>query len=470
MKFEKFVAEVSAMDLRLAEGSAAYTLWRSNKTGSFEEGIIPLGGVKYLVTQVDHVGGRQFRGYGSHFNLQRGSLVVGGPVRNEFVHDLTGVVGGGPTGDAVLYAARRMLQQMAKGPEMSVKDVVLPEVLLEFPAAKLQSPVESQILADQAGMLRRGRANNVVMTSLVAPVTGQVINSWQAEKQPEWTWYAIRAVSGEQRDIVLPTDGHRMFELGDLVKAGEVIFKLTTQTPQGVAEDLVWHDVQQYSKCGMFSRIPLDYVKLLLRQGAVPVNVFEDVSALLGVEGPEIHAEVRQRCKLDKPVAEFDSSERNRAVATAKAVLGGIAVYATNADILASMDGNPILFSGMSVTQNWATCKVADLSVRMPGVFANFNGMLARWEKKYDKMDPAKLPVEKAHAVLEAAEQAARSLGGFNADVAAEVLTAKGGSEHVAGVLHLLAKHGTAKAAEQYVENVHARIDVPPTGATGSGG
>ena len=248
MKFEKFVAEVSAMDLRLAEGSAAYTLWRSNKTGSFEEGIIPLGGVKYLVTQVDHVGGRQFRGYGSHFNLQRGSLVVGGPVRNEFVHDLTGVVGGGPTGDAVLYAARRMLQQMAKGPEMSVKDVVLPEVLLEFPAAKLQSPVESQILADQAGMLRRGRANNVVMTSLVAPVTGQVINSWQAEKQPEWTWYAIRAVSGEQRDIVLPTDGHRMFELGDLVKAGEVIFKLTTQTPQGVAEDLVWHDVQQYSK------------------------------------------------------------------------------------------------------------------------------------------------------------------------------------------------------------------------------
>jgi len=465
MNFSKFVAEVSAMDLRLAEGSVAYTLWRNSATGAFENGVVPLGGLKYIAIQVDFSGKIQLRGYRAEFDARSAEVVIGGKQRNDFVHDLNGQTGEAPRGESVLFMAKRMLQQMAAGAEMAASDVTLPEVLVEFPVDTLRERVRTQALANQAGTLRRGMANNINMRSLIVPISGRVIRSWVAEGQPEWTWYCIQTESGETYDMVLPTQGQALFQMGGEVQEGNPIFRLTTETPQAVAEDLVWNDAQQTSKCGMYARIPLELCRPLVREGHVPVNVFEDVSLLLGAEGPDISQEVRMRCHLERPVGEFGTPERNRALATGKALLGGLAAYATNEDILSSLDGGPVQLSGMPVVQNWVVCKFADLQVKSPTSFANFGGLRRRWEAKYGVMDPSKVPAARAHAVLEAAEAAAKACGEFNAATAAQVLAANGGPEHAVGVLNLLAKHGTPEASQTYLEAVHGQIDVSTAGA-----
>jgi hypothetical protein len=465
MKAQDLVANVATLDRRLAAGTVGFTLCRGASSFS-EGGVVPASSFSYVVVQVSPDGAPQLRGYKSAFSVPKCEMVVGGGQHNPLAYDLLGLKGRAFPADnhGLAGTAWRVLTEMAKGPEMTADQVELPEILVEFPMDKLMRPVNTPTLRGAVRKIQSGQPWVLPLTSLQAPVSGQVMELRATSSDAEWSYYVIQDETGRNRDIPIPHKSAGQPRVGDMVVQGQPMCQLTSQTPRRVVEDVIWGEVQTRSKCGLFARMPLEFVKPLLRQGCVPTAVYEDVTLLLGVQGPDIHREVRKHTCLEHPAASFDGPQRNRAVACGRAQLSWLSSFATDDDIINSMDGGPIVLSGMPVVQSWHVRKMEDMRLRRVDTYADFGGLRSTWENMLGKMDPAVCSARYAQEVLAAAVEAVSQVPAEMAgEVAASTVMAGHGSPETVGMLQLLGRHGTAAAVLEYLEASLAKAQTADT-------
>lgn len=454
MKAQDLVANVATLDRRLAAGTVGFTLCPGASSFS-EGGIVPASSFSYVVVQVSPDGAPQLRGYKSEFSVPKNEMVVGGGQHNPLAYDLLGVKGRKfpPDNHGLADTAWRVLTKMAEGAEMTADQVELPEILVEFSIDKLQRPVHTPTLRGAVRKIQDGQPWVKPLISLQAPVSGRIMEVRATHGEAEWSYYVIQDATLRNREIPIPVKSAGKPRIGDMVVQGQPMCQLTSQTPRHVVEDVIWGEVVTASKCGLFARIPLEFVKPLLRQGVVPTAVFEDVTLLLGVEGPDIHEDVRRYTCLEHSAASFDGPQRKRAVACGRAQLGRLSAFATDDDIINSMDGGSVVLSGMPVVQSWHVRTMGDMRLRRVDTYADFGGLRSTWEHMLGKMDPAQCSVRYAQEVLAAAVEAvAHAPAELAGEVAANTVMAGHGSQKTVGMLQLLGRHGTPDAVSEYLE------------------
>lgn len=437
-------ATIAASDFTKARGSMGYTVYAG--PNGFGDGLVPLGSLTHLVVQVFPDGAPQLRGYQSGYSDRYASWRVGCQEGNRWAFDLTGKSGRPvPDSAAIRADTLRVLRQMLEGPQQAQAEVELPELQLEFKIADLAVPAKSPALADD---LRRVRASRHQLAVLTAPFAGTFVEVQEVQEDPDYVYVVLAGDNNQRHSVLVPAAAAPACELGQAIQAGQPLVQVTEAVSEPILERLGWWNVQQISKNGCFARLPLVYCRELLARGTLPTMVFEDIRKILGTEGPEIASEVRTLLGLTRPLADFDRTDQQVVLQTAKQILGSNMRYTTGPDILNAMDGGPLWLSRMPLVQTWAVRERKEMQFRKELFFADFGSLKSEFRRALTAHNSPRVAAQQEYAVLEAAVKTLQTDG---ITAAANLLEAGHGQPNAVGMLRLLGNYGTEKAAEAYL-------------------
>lgn len=437
----RLAALAGSVKMDAAASTIGMTLISGVGCGAFPCSVRYLGSVAYLVLEVTaHNKQLLMRGYTAGIGQFQHEVLIGSARFNTLAFDLSGLSRlRRPENRAVALAGQRLLLDMSESTDSELHDqdsqssrrvrwlpravrdavnlvtpetVVLPELLVEVPAAVLQRGCDSPALVEEG---RRLRAAAHQLPQFRAPVSGRIVDVTPVpDTNDELAYVVIEDAHGQRHSVLLPSDSDVTFSsvpgCYDEVQAGAQLVSSLENVSDTVCQDLAWMSIIRTVKTvnGEVTVVPMRFVSPAIRRQTVqPVHLYEDVSALLGPKLSNPAHEVLAQIDQSKSILNADPATQNYALDKFRQKLEEFAAFGSDEDLLQALANpdQPLQLSGMACVQQWRISDQQSLRLRRADCYADFWGLRQQWANLLTRADLVPV-LTQAHQLGQAAKVA----------------------------------------------------------------